>query len=62
MVDSELVGLLAVSIVFSAIAIIEALMISPVFYSMAGIIFGMLGYFIISDRVKEPEEPPQQKE
>jgi hypothetical protein len=64
-VESDLVGLLAVSIVFSAIAIIEGLMVSPIFYSMAGVILAMRGYFIMSDRLSQKmsgELPQQQKE
>jgi len=62
-VDTDLVGLLAVSIAFSAIAIIEGLIVSPIFYSIAGIILAMLGYLIISDRrsQKKPGEPPQRQ-
>jgi hypothetical protein len=51
-VDSDLAGLLAVSIIFSAVAIVEGQIISPIFYSMAGVILAMLGYFILSDRRK----------
>jgi hypothetical protein len=50
-VDSDVAGLLAVSIIFSAIAIVEAQIISPIFYSMAGVILAMLGYLVLSDRV-----------
>jgi hypothetical protein len=55
---------LAVSIVFSTIAIIEGVIISPIFYSMAGVILAMLGYLMLSNKLgqKKPEEPPQQKE
>jgi hypothetical protein len=49
-------------------AIIEVLMVSPIFYSMAAIILAMLGFFMKSDKLSqrknEPVETraPQQKE
>jgi hypothetical protein len=44
------------------IAIIEGMVISPIFYSMAGIILAMFGYLALSDRQGKKPEPPQGKE
>lgn len=44
---------MAVSLVFSTMAIIEGLMVSLIFYSMAAIILAMLGFFIMSDKVSQ---------
>lgn len=56
MVDSDVAGLLVVSIIFSAIAIVEAQIISPIFYSMTGVILAMLGYLVLSDRLGRRRE------
>jgi hypothetical protein len=55
-VDSDVAGLLVVSIIFSAIAIVEAQIISPIFYSMTGVILAMLGYLVLSDRLGRRRE------
>jgi hypothetical protein len=41
---------------------VEAVVISPIFYSMAGVILAMLGYLALSDRLGKKPEPPQGKE
>jgi hypothetical protein len=41
---------------------VEAVVISTIFYSMAGIILAMFGYLVLSDRLGKKPEPPQGKE
>jgi hypothetical protein len=55
-VDSDVAGLLVVSIIFSAIAIVEAQIISPIFYSLTGVILAMLGYLVLADRLGRRRE------